>query len=71
LRLGAVSLVVAMDYAQLIWATLFGWLLFAQLPAPTTWTGAPLIIASGLYIAWREHKRKTGISDSMPKEVVL
>lgn len=71
LRLGAVSLVVAMDYAQLIWATLFGWLLFAQLPAPTTWTGAPLIIASGLYIAWREHKRKTAISGSLPKEGVL
>ncbi len=58
LRYGAVSLVVVMDYSNLIWATLFGWALFAALPAPTTWTGAPLIIASGLYIAWREHRRR-------------
>jgi drug/metabolite transporter (DMT)-like permease len=57
LRLGAVSAVVSMDYTQLFWATAFGFVLFGQLPAPTTWTGAPFIIASGLYIAYREHRR--------------
>ncbi|MCG6120231.1 MAG: EamA/RhaT family transporter, partial [Blastomonas sp.] len=25
-------------------------------PVPATWIGAPLIIGSGLYIAWREHR---------------
>ena len=59
LRYGAVSTIIAMDYSNLIWATIFGWFLFGQLPAPTTWTGAPIIIASGLYIAWREHRRAT------------
>ncbi|MQG77367.1 MAG: EamA/RhaT family transporter, partial [SAR202 cluster bacterium] len=28
------SLVVPMDYSSLIWATLFGWLLFDVLPTP-------------------------------------
>ncbi len=59
LRFGAVSTVVTMDYSNLIWATLFGWVLFGQLPAASTWTGAPLIIASGLYIAWREQQRQS------------
>lgn len=58
LQLGAVSLVVPMDYTALLWATLFGWLVFGMLPVPSTWLGAPIIIASGLYIVWREHVRR-------------
>ncbi len=58
LRFAAVSTVVAMDYSSLIWATLLGWLLFAQWPSSATWFGAPLVIGSGLYIAWREHRRQ-------------
>lgn len=57
LRFGPVSSVVPMDYSSLIWATLYGWLLFGVLPTPYTWAGAPIIIASGLYIVWREHRR--------------
>ncbi|RYD68268.1 MAG: DMT family transporter [Sphingomonadales bacterium] len=57
LRLAPVSTVVPMDYSSLIWATLYGWLLFGVLPTSTTWIGAPVIIASGLYIVWREHRR--------------
>ncbi|HEU4960522.1 MAG TPA: DMT family transporter [Sphingomonas sp.] len=56
LKHGPVSIVVPMDYSSLVWATLYGWLLFAVLPAPATWIGAPVIIASGLYIVYREHR---------------
>lgn len=55
LRLAPVAVVLPMDYSSLIWATLIGWLLFDTLPGNATWIGAPLIIASGLYIVWREH----------------
>lgn len=55
LRFGAVSSVVVMDYTGIIWATLYGWLLWDHLPPATTWLGAPLIVAAGLVIAWREH----------------
>lgn len=57
LKLGPVSVVVPMDYSSLLWATLYGWLLFDVLPGTTTWIGAPIIIGSGLYIVWREHVR--------------
>lgn len=58
LRFAPVSTVVPMDYSSLVWATLYGWLFFAVLPTPATWLGAPFIIASGLYIVWRERKRQ-------------
>lgn len=58
LQLGAVSLVVPMDYTALLWATLFGWLVFDTLPVASTWIGAPIIVASGLTIVWREHVRR-------------
>lgn len=58
LRLAPVSVVMPMDYSNLVWAALIGWLVFATLPSPTLWLGAPLIIASGLWIVWREHVRR-------------
>lgn len=57
LRYAPVSAVVPMDYSGLIWATLYGWLLFGALPTPTTWIGAPVIIGAGLVILWREQVR--------------
>jgi drug/metabolite transporter (DMT)-like permease len=58
LQLGDVSLVVPMDYTALLWATVFGFLVFGTLPVASTWLGAPVIVASGLYIVWREHVRR-------------
>jgi drug/metabolite transporter (DMT)-like permease len=56
LRFAPVSTVVVMDYFSLLTSTLLGWLIWKHLPASSTWFGAPIIIASGLYIVWREHR---------------
>lgn len=56
LRFGQVATVIVMDYSALAWATLYGWAIWDQLPAPSTWLGAPLILAAGLIIVWREHR---------------
>jgi drug/metabolite transporter (DMT)-like permease len=58
LSFGPVSAVVPMDYTSLLWATLLGWLVFDHLPDQATWVGAPVIVAAGLYIVWREHVRR-------------
>lgn len=55
-RSAPVAAVVPMDYSGLLWATIYGWLLFGVLPTPMTWAGAPIIIISGLFIVWREHR---------------
>jgi drug/metabolite transporter (DMT)-like permease len=56
LRFAPVSVVVPFDYTQLLWAVLLGWLLFDTHPAASTWAGAAVIVASGLYTVFREHK---------------
>ncbi len=62
LRYGQVAAVVVMDYSALAWATLYGWLIWDELPPASTWLGAPLIIAAGAVIAWREHLHNKQIS---------
>lgn len=54
LRFGQVATVIVMDYSALGWACLYGWTIWGELPAATTWFGAPLILAAGLVILWRE-----------------
>ena len=50
------SAVVPFDYTQLLWAVLLGWMIFADRPPTSTWGGAAVIIACGLYTLYREHK---------------
>ena len=56
LRVAPVALVMPMDYTSLLWALLLGSWLFGEVPTPWIWVGAPIIIASGLVIVWREHR---------------
>ena len=60
LRWGPVSLVIPMDYSQLIWATMAGWLFWNTWPTLPSWAGAAMIASAGLYIAWRENVRRSG-----------
>lgn len=62
LRFGSVATVIVMDYTSLIWATLYGWLIWDRLPDIVTWLGAPAIIAAGLIITWREHRLSKAVS---------
>lgn len=56
LRYGAVASLVVMDYTTLVWATLYGWLIWDRLPVQATWIGAPIIVLAGLIITLREHR---------------
>lgn len=55
-RFAQASTLANFDYAAMIWAILFGWLFFAELPAGAVYVGAAIVIASGLFIAWRERQ---------------
>lgn len=69
LRFGQVATVVVMDYTALIWATFYGWLIWDDLPPHRIWLGAPLIIAAGLIITWREHYLSRRISPTSALDV--
>ena len=51
------SAIVPFSYSSLLWATLFGFLIFDTLPDRWTLLGAALIVSSGLYIFHREQLR--------------
>jgi drug/metabolite transporter (DMT)-like permease len=54
LHLAPASVVVPFSYSSLIWATLFGFVIWGDWPDFWTWVGAAIIIGSGLYIFHRE-----------------
>ncbi|MEP5937310.1 MAG: DMT family transporter [Erythrobacter sp.] len=56
LRFGSASVIIVMDYTSLLWATIYGAVIFSTAPSNMLWVGAPLIICAGLLIAWRERK---------------
>lgn len=56
LRYAPVAVIVPFDYTQLLWAVLLGWLLWGTEAPGTTWIGAAVIVASGLYTLYREHR---------------
>ncbi len=56
LRYGHAASVIIMDYSALLWATFYGWAVFDRLPTVALAFGAPLVIAAGLLIVWREHR---------------
>ena len=57
-RYGEASVVVPFKYTNLIWATLFGYLLFGHLPRAGTITGAAIVVVTGIYILHRETLQK-------------
>lgn len=53
-RYAEASLVAPFRYTNLIWAPLWGFVLFHEIPGLGLLAGAPLIAASGLYVFYRE-----------------
>ncbi|WP_028913581.1 EamA family transporter [Pseudorhodobacter ferrugineus] len=51
-------IVAPMQYSQMIWAAIFGYLIFNETPDRLTLIGAGVIMASGLYIVLRESRGK-------------
>jgi drug/metabolite transporter (DMT)-like permease len=56
LKLAPASAVVPYQYSMIVWAVIFGLVVFGDKPAPATLIGATIIIGAGLYIFLRERK---------------
>ncbi len=55
-RLAPVGVVAPFHYTELLWAALFGWAVWRELPGDHVWLGAAIVVASGLYVVWRESR---------------
>lgn len=49
------ALVAPFNYTQMIWATLFGWAIFSEVPESNILIGSAIIIGSSLIVILREH----------------
>lgn len=57
LRIADISSVQSLRFLDLVWASLLGWLVFADVPSESTWLGALVILGSTIWIARREGRR--------------
>lgn len=57
---GEASMIAPLEYTGLVWVIGWDWLLWQALPDAATWTGAAIIVASGLYLLRRERVRHAG-----------
>lgn len=66
LKLAAASVVVPYQYSMIVWAIVFGFFVFGDVPEIAMLVGAAIIIAAGIYIFFREQMRgarEDGIRD--------
>lgn len=58
LKISDAATVAPLQYTLLLWAVVFGWAFFGDLPRRDMIIGAALIVASGLFIFFRERQLK-------------
>ncbi len=61
-RLAPLSLLAPFQYFEIISATILGYALFSDFPTPSKWLGILIIVASGLFIIWRERKQAAALT---------
>jgi drug/metabolite transporter (DMT)-like permease len=54
-RYADASLLAPFDYLSMLWAMIFGYTLFGEVPLPMVLVGAAIVIASSLFVILREH----------------
>ena len=52
------AIVTVFNYSGIVWATLFGWLIWNDWPLPSVLIGAGIVIASNGLIIWRESRAR-------------
>jgi len=61
LHLAPASAVVPFNYLSLVWATIVGFVVWGDVPTPGLVVGAAVMVASGLYILWRESAARAAL----------
>jgi drug/metabolite transporter (DMT)-like permease len=56
-RYAPASVVAPFDYMAILWAFIFGYAIFGEVPTTYVFAGSAIVAASGLFVIWREHKR--------------
>jgi len=65
-RYAPASVIAPFDYSTMIWALLLGYWFFGEVPGALVLIGASIVIASGLFVIWRE--RQLGLRHQEPED---
>jgi len=63
-RLAPLSLLAPFQYFEIISATVLGYALFNDFPTVSKWIGIAIIVASGLFIIWRERLQSKSVNSA-------
>jgi S-adenosylmethionine uptake transporter len=61
-HLAPASLLAPFQYSAMVWAMIMGWLVWRDVPTLPILVGNAIIISSGLYVWWREYRRRDAIA---------
>lgn len=61
------AVVAPLQYSQILWASLFGMLFFAETPDIYVGVGSSVIILSGIFVVWRESRQNVSIKTPVLK----
>lgn len=68
LKLAPASILAPLQYSLLLWAIIFGWLFFGDIPEAQMMIGAAIIVLAGLFIFHRENVRKNEAREAGSQE---
>jgi len=60
------SLLAPFDYVAMVWAALFGFAVFREVPERLVLAGAAIVVSSGLFIVWRERQLHKTTPEPVP-----
>jgi S-adenosylmethionine uptake transporter len=63
LALAQASLLAPFQYSAILWAAMFGWLVWADVPTQRIILGNAILVASGLFVFYRERRLAVSVSD--------
>lgn len=63
LSLAPASLLAPFQYSAILWASILGWIIWLDEPTPLIILGNAIIIASGLFVLYRERVLKAHVND--------
>ena len=64
MREGDVTVVLPVDFTKIVWASVFGYIFFSEIPDWETWTGGAIIFIAVALIAYQEKYDKTQVNVS-------
>jgi drug/metabolite transporter (DMT)-like permease len=60
------NIIAPFGYWQMVGSVVVGYMISGLLPDLSTWIGAGIIIAAGLYIGWCETRQRSGTGNPQP-----